>query len=257
MKNNTEIFSFSDFTVSGYIKLLDIAINNAFSFSSFSYEPLKTQKTIIWRHDVEFSPFIALKMAEIEAEKGVKATYFFQLHSEFYNVLEKEVSNVVYKIRSLGHDIGLHFDSHFFNVENEDELEKYLILEKQYFNAIFNTDIKAFSFHNTTKFILSCEKNEYAGLINVYSTYFKSLFSYCADSTGFWRYERLEDVLNNDQISKLQVLTHDAMWSQDVLPPRQRVFKSIDDNALRIKSFYDAALIKFGARNIDWEKVYE
>jgi hypothetical protein len=195
-------------------------------------------------------------MAKIENELGVKATYFFQLHSEFYNVLEKEISEIVFQIKSLGHEIGLHFDSHFFNIISENELEKYLTVEKIYFDSIFKTNIEVFSFHNTNEFILSCEKNKYAELINVYSSFYKSIFSYCADSTGFWRYDRLEDVLYNPQITKLQVLTHDAMWSYDIQSPRQRVFISIEENALRVKNFYDNALIKFKAKNIDWEKIY-
>jgi len=257
MEQNIDIYKFSDFTIDNYKKLINIAKKNNFTFSAFNDDFTKIEKPLLWRHDVEFSPFIALKMAKIENKLGVKTTYFFQLHSEFYNALEKEISVIINKIRLLGHDIGIHFDSHFFNIYNENDLEKYLSLDTKYFNAIFKTNIKVFSFHNTNKFILSCEKQKYAGLLNVYSKYFKSTFSYCADSTGFWRYERLEDVLNDTNINKLQVLTHDAMWNKKTLPPRQRVFKSVEENMFRLKKFYDNALIKFGAKNIDWDKVYE
>ena len=210
---NIDKYRFKDFTISNYQKIIQTAKRNNFQFSFF-YEPYSSgAKHLLWRHDVEFSPFIALKMAEIEVEEGVKATYFFQLHGEFYNVLEKEISEIVYKIKALGHDIGIHFDSHYFDVTNEEDLEKYLTLDTQYFNSIFEIDIKVFSFHNTNSFILSCEKENYAGLINVYSRFFKDNFSYCADSTGYWRYERLVDVLNDSNGQKLQVLTHDAMWS--------------------------------------------
>ena len=257
MTNNSELYKFSDFTLINYKKLINIAKKNNYSFSSFEPSFPGNEKLILWRHDVEFSPFIALKMAIIEAEEGEKATYFFQLHSEFYNILEKEISEIVDKIKLLGHDIGLHFDPHFFNIEKEAELEKHLELDKQYFNAIFDTNIKVFSFHNTNKFILSCENHQYAGLINVYSKYFKSDFSYCTDSTGFWRYERLEEVLNDPGITKLQVLTHDAMWNDNVLSPRQRVLTSVEANMERVKKFYDQALSKVGVKNVDWDKVYE
>jgi hypothetical protein len=63
----------------------------------------------------------------------------------------------------------------------------------------------------------------------------------------------LEEVLNNPAINRLQVLTHDAMWSDTVLPPRQRVFKSIDEHAQRLKKHYDAILKHHGAKNIDWQ----
>ena len=255
--NNRVKFRFEDFTLTNYRTMIQIAKKNNYQFKFFFEQNDIESKVILWRHDVEFSPFISLKMAEIEADEGVKATYFFQLHAEFYNLLEKAISEIVFKIQSYGHDIGLHFDSHYFNVTTEKDLEKYLALDTRFFNEIFNTDIKAFSFHNTNDFILSCENDRYAGLINVYSKHFKDNFSYCADSTGYWRYERLADVLNNPEVHRLQVLTHDAMWSKEILPPRQRVFLSIDENARRIKQWYDDTLKIFKAKNIDLNKVYE
>jgi hypothetical protein len=250
---NERKYRFDDFTINNYRTIIQTAKKNEYQFSFFHEPYLRDTRQILWRHDVEFSPFIALQMAEIEATEGVKATYFFQLHAEFYNLLEKAISEIVLKIKSYGHDIGLHFDSHYFNVTNEKNLEKYLALDTRFFNEIFNMDIKVFSFHNTNDFILSCENDRYAGLINVYSKYFKEKFSYCADSTGYWRYERLADVLNNPEVHRLQVLTHDAMWSRETLPPRQRVFLSIDENARRIQQWYDDTLKKFGAKNIDWD----
>lgn len=41
-----------------------------------------------------------------------------------------------------------------------------------------------------------------------------------------------------------------------MLPPRQRVFKVIEDRATWLKKFYDDTLKKFGATNIDWEDIY-
>jgi hypothetical protein len=255
--DNSEKYRFADFIMQNYRKMVQAAKQQGFQFKFYNDTFSSEKRQVIWRHDVEFSPFIALEMAEIERDEGIKATYFFQLHGEFYNVLEKEVSDIVYKIKALGHDIGLHFDSHYFDIDNEENLEKYLDMDTRYFNAIFNTDIKAFSFHNTNPFVLACEKEQYAGLINVYSAYFKEHFAYCSDSTGFWRYESLIDVLNNTIVQKLHVLTHDAMWSSEILSPRQRVFTSVDENALRIKQWYDTTLSKFGAKNVDCNEVYE
>lgn len=257
-ENNQQTYLFDDFTLENYRKIIQLAKSNHFEFSFFYDQHNNANvKTVLWRHDVEFSPFVALRMAHIEAAEGAKATYFFQLHSECYNVLEEAVADIVLKIKALGHDIGLHFDIHFFNINDEIDLETYLSLDIHYFNAIFGTNIKVFSFHNTNSFVLSCDKHFYSGIVNVYSTYFKEHFTYCSDSTGYWRYERLIDVLNDPKVQKLHVLTHDAMWSKTVLPPRQRVFLSIDENSWRIKKWYDDTLKKFGAKNVDWNHVLE
>lgn len=252
--NNHIIYRFEDFTISNYKSLLQKAKELGFHFVNITELSL-FPKSLFLRHDVEFSPFIALKMALIEAELDIKSTYFFQLHGELYNVVEKDISAIVKNIKALGHEIGLHFDSHYFDIKDEAELDKYLEIDKRYFNAIFETDIKAFSFHNTNSFILSCEKETYANLINVYSKKIKESCTYCSDSTGYWRFEKLTDVLENPDVKKLHLLIHDAMWSERILSPRQRVFKAIDDNGERIKKWYDKTLKDFGAKNIDFNEI--
>lgn len=251
--SNEQKYRFADFTLQNYRRLIQIAKSQKFDFISFKDIPHIKSKNILWRHDVEFSPEIALKMAEIESGEQVQATYFFQLHSEFYNVLERHNTEILYRIKSLGHEIGLHFDTHFYNIEAEDDLEKYLKIDKAYFESVYGFKLNVFSFHNTNAFILNCKKKKYAGLLNVYSDFVMKRYSYCSDSTGIWRFEVLEDVLNDSRIRNLQVLTHDAMWQEDLLPPRQRVFRSIDARAEYLKSFYDERLAIFGVKNIDWD----
>lgn len=248
---NREKFSFDYFTIENYRKQLILAIDNGFQFISFTDRYIENRKEILWRHDVEFSPDIALKMARIEYDLGVTSTYFFQIHSEFYNIFEKHFSNILYETKSLGHHIGLHFDPHYYNVKTENELIYYINQDKRFFEQVFNLKLETFSFHNTTPFLLKFEKKQYCEMTNVYSDHYKARYAYCADSTGYWRYEILEDVLKNEKIKHLQVLIHDAMWSEEVLSPRQRVRKSIQNNAERIKNLYDLILDAFDAKNID------
>lgn len=250
---NREKYKFDYFTLNNYRKLLELAIANNFQFISFSDNFASERKDIIWRHDVEFSPDIALDMAKIENELDVRTTYFFQIHSEFYNIFERYFSDILKEIQSLGHYIGLHFDSHYYSVQTVEELDKYIKIDKEYFEKVFNIKLNVFSFHNTTPFILSCEDFRYGGLINVYSSFFKENYKYCADSTGYWRYEILDEVLCDPKIRHLHVLVHDAMWTKEVFSPRKRIYKSIQDNADRIKNQYDKILSSFGAKNIDDE----
>jgi len=248
---NREIYNFDYFTLNNYQKLLELAIVKNFWFISFTDDFVEERKDVLWRHDVEFSPDIALKMAKMENALGIKATYFFQLHSEFYNILEQYFSNILLEIKSLGHFIGLHFDSHYYNIQKEKELDEYISLDKEYFEKVFKIKLGVFSFHNTNPFILSCDKFRYGGLINVYSSFFKIKYNYCTDSTGYWRYQILDEVLKNPTVCHLQVLIHDAMWTEEVLSPRKRVMKSIQSNAERIKRQYDQGLLLLGANNID------
>lgn len=248
MDNSTK-FYFSDFTLTNYQKLLKLAATRyIFRFFDQNY----VNSSILLRHDLEFSIPIALKMAHIEAALGIKATYFVQLHSEFYNALEKDSIKSILAIKNLGHQIGLHFDSLFWNVETEDQMTNHILIDKEVLEKYTGATVKAFSFHNNTEFTLSCRKEKYAGLFNVYSDYFRKHYAYNADSLGYWRYERLEDRLTEAKEDSIQVLIHDGMWQEEVLPPRRRIFKVIDDRAKWLKKIYDDYLKKIGGTNIDW-----
>lgn len=243
---NREKYKFDDFTLANYERLVALAVEKGYNFISYTDEFIENRKDMLWRHDVEFEPDVALKMAEIEHKYSVKATYFFQIHSPFYNIFDKHYTDVFHKIYALGHDVGLHFDSHFYGINDEAQLNKYIELDRTYFEAVMGVKIKTYSFHNTTPFTQSCLKPMYGGLINVYSSHFKEKYSYCSDSLGYWRFDRLEEVLNDDNIQHLQVLTHDANWTEEVLSPRKRVRKFVYDKAEKMYNEQVYGLIKKG-----------
>ena len=231
---NREKYRFDDFTLANYQRLIKLAKEKGFHFILHKNEFVSMRKDIIWRHDVEFEPDIALKMAQIEHEESVQATYFFQLHCPYYNVLDPHYREVFHDIKNLGHHVGLHFDSAYWGINDENQLNDYIVLDKEYLEKNMDVEIDTFSFHNTTPFTQSCLQYKYGGLINVYSSYFKEHYNYCGDSLGYWRFDRLEDVLNDDKVQHLQVLTHDANWSDEVLSPRKRFVKVMREHAERL-----------------------
>ena len=231
---NREKYRFDDFTFKNYRKLIQLAKAKGFQFILHQDKFVSERKDIIWRHDVEFEPDYALWMAQIEHEEGVKATYFFQLHSPYYNVVDSHYREVFHQIKELGHCVGLHFDSAYWGIIDESQLNDFIIHDKEYLEKNMGVEIDTFSFHNTTPFTQSCLEYRYGGLINVYSSYFKEHYSYCGDSLGYWRYDRLEDVLNDDKVQHLQVLTHDGNWNEEVLSPRKRFSMVMYDRAKRL-----------------------
>lgn len=223
---NKEKYQFDYFTLKNYQRLVALAIDRGFYFISYTDDFLEERKDVLWRHDVEFEPDIALKMAEIEYSLGAKATYFFQMHSPYYNLFDPHYTKVFNKIKSLGHNVGLHFDSHYYGIDNENQLNEYIELDKIYFETVLNVKIDVYSFHNTTSFTQRCLARTYGGLINVYSSFFREHFDYCGDSLGYWRFDVLGEMLENPNVRHLQVLTHDANWSEEVLSPRKRLTKA-------------------------------
>ena len=104
---NREKYKFDDFTFTNYRKLIQLAKAQGFEFILHKDDFKAERKDIIWRHDVEFEPDLALKMAQIEHEEGVQATYFFQLHSGYYNLFDQHYTKVFHDIEALGHHCGL------------------------------------------------------------------------------------------------------------------------------------------------------
>ena len=246
--NQFEQYHYEDFTRSHYEACIDVAKDN---YEFVGYEAaLDEKRNVLWRHDVDFSMHIAKKLAQIEARKNVKATYFIYPHCEFYNLLEKEIFFLVKDIQSMGHDIGLHFDSHFYDIKDTSELDEALKKEKNLLDTFFEIDVKVFSFHNTNDFTMSCEEWEYGGMINAYSKFFKSEVGYCSDSNGIWRFSRLMDVLINADFQKLHVLTHPEWWQENPMSPRQKIQRCIEERAMKNLMYYDDLLSRVNRPNI-------
>lgn len=249
MTNSTK-YHFSDFTRENYRSLLRLA-KSKYKFINFTGSPIE-DGSVLWRHDVDYSPQSALKLAKIENEEGVKSTFFLLLHSEFYNMLEKVNTECFKNISKLGHEIGLHFDASYYSIQNVESLEKYLTIESTFLGEILGIKIKAFSFHNPFEFELSCTENKYAGLINTYATRFHKEIGYCSDSNGYWRHSRLEDVLKDSKFKSIQILTHPEWWQDEVLSPKQRVLRCIEGRSEYVRSNYENFLKLHGRSDIDW-----
>lgn len=225
-------YRIEDFTIGKYKEFLTDA-RKSFTFASFDNIP-SDERHILLRHDLDLSVSTGLEVATVEHEFGVSATYFILLHSPFYNLLEYRNFNMIKEILSLGHKIGLHFDSHFYNISNEDELNDKISLEKKFLNELFGIDIKVFSFHLTNAFTMQCRKFNYGGLINVYADLFQTQYEYCSDSYGVWRYKRLFDVVRETKSRGLHILTHPEWWTHGEAMPEHRIKNIVDKLTLEL-----------------------
>lgn len=235
-----ELGHIKDFTTSQYIELLKLAKIN-YKFIGYQDIP-RNERFILWRHDCDYSLNRSLRLARIENREQIKSTYFLNPHCDFYNLLEKSQSQIVREIITLGHDIGLHFDAGFYNIQSENQLDKLVKKEATWLNDWFGIMPTVFSFHNPTEFLLSCDRESYGDLLNCYSKMFKDTISYCSDSNGYWRFRRLRDVLEKGTDLCLQVLTHPAWWQEKPMYPRERIFRTVYGRAKFTMNSYDQGL---------------
>lgn len=246
-------YFFEDFTEEHYTHCLELA-QKSYLFRSF-HDFSKKEHFVIWRHDIDISPQRALRLAEIESKMGISATYFLRLHSEFYNLFEKEIYDLFKQIILLGHNIGLHFETKFYLIEEESKLIEHLNYEKNLLENLFRQEINAFSFHNPEKFELSFNKASYANMINTYSDYFTKTVGYCSDSNGYWRFRRLQDVLISREDKQLQVLTHPSLWQPYPCSPRERIQRCLDGRMKNAASLYDRTLQLSNRENVGLDRI--
>ena len=74
------------------------------SFREYIKNPDK-KKVLILRHDVDRFPKQSLKMAKLEHEMGITATYYFRIRK---STLKPEI---IKEIAALGHEIGYHYEN--------------------------------------------------------------------------------------------------------------------------------------------------
>ncbi len=241
-------YYFKDFTEESYQRLLKNAKIN-YNFICYG-EYNKSGKNIILRHDIDFSVHRAYKLAILEAQQNIRATYFVSLHSDYYNLFEKEIVELIAKIIAMGHEIGLHFDPVFYD-HVSGNLTKYLTWEKTILEKLFKQPIYVFSIHNPdVGHWLDVNKKKIGGMLNAYSACFKENYHYCSDSNGYWRFERIGDVFKEAKEIKLHILIHPEWWTPRAISPRQRIFRCIDGRARKQRTRYRALLKNWGRKDI-------
>jgi hypothetical protein len=203
-----------DFSYDSYKQLLKLLLKNRSNlcFKDF-IDDTQQNDFLILRHDVDFSPESALRMAEIESSMGIKATYFVLLTCQYYNLLNEK--NILFPRRlvEMGHEVGLHYDSKVFELIDNDPMNL-LLLQSSVLSQIADYEIKSISMHNPS---LS-GTDPFRGVnqfINAYDERFTKSISYFSDSCGAWRDEFVACLREDNIPSRMQLLIHPIFWREE------------------------------------------
>lgn len=196
-----------NFTYYDYAGLIELLKEKGYTFCDY-HDYKEIPRCVILRHDIDQSPAAALKMAEIEAEHGVKSTYFLLLRTDFYNPASKTVQEQVRRIRALGHEIGLHFDEMAYE-EDLGTIDEKIQREAEILSAICGDSIRCVSMHRPSKRTLEANI-EIPGIVNSYGKTFFRDFKYLSDSRRNWR-EPVLNIVRSGEYDRLHILTH-AFW---------------------------------------------
>jgi hypothetical protein len=176
------------FDLEHYRELLEAARQGGYRFAFFDRDP--QDGDLLLRHDVDLSLDAALRLAELEADAGVAATYFVMRESVFYNLASEEGRTAIESLRELGHRVGLH--AVWPRAELDDRFDPVV------------------AWHNPEPAYLTDPIDEAA---NVMEPRFFSPETYRSDSNQHWRNGCPHEELRAGTFPWLQLLTHPEIWA--------------------------------------------
>ena len=175
------------FTLEHYRELLESARMGGYRFATFESPPRRGD--VLLRHDVDLSLDAALRMAQLEADEGVVATYFLMTESVFYNLASKEGVEAIARLRELGHRLGLH-----------------AVYPKARLDERFDPVV---AWHNPDPEYMT---QPVTGAVNVMQEGYFVPPTYRSDSNHRWRFGCPHEELRIGAFPWLQVLTHPEIW---------------------------------------------
>ncbi len=93
------------FSPAAYRELLRGLLAQARPFVLFRDAP---DAGLLLRHDVDYSPEWAADLAQVNADLGVRGTFFFLTDSPLYNLFAASSRAALERVAALGQDVGLH-----------------------------------------------------------------------------------------------------------------------------------------------------
>ena len=202
----------NDFTLSGLSFLLQQFQLKGYIFSDFD-KPVTEKGTVLLRHDVDVDLDAAHCVASLEAEMGVRATFFFLVSSPIYNIVSQKGAAICREIVAMGHKVGLHLDPRPYE-QSGTTLQTGTLLEKVILEKVCGVEVRHFSVHrpssNTTPVPVTL-----ADMTSTYSDAYVKRISYSSDSMGWWKFGKFIDSQEFEGIRSVQLLLHPFWWFSD------------------------------------------
>lgn len=189
------------FSLDSYRELIQGGLTKGFRPMGFCDEP-RDGRTLLLRHDVDYSLEMAVHVARVNAELGVAATFFILVRAHGYNPRSKASASRLEELVKLGQRIGVHVAGAAEDVAGDFEcLSQEVQVER------------VFSWHNPTSAIIERYRDQesVAGLTNVYSRRFLDDALYRSDSNLDRRYEELASAFDAG-MGTVHLLLHPINW---------------------------------------------
>ena len=213
-----------DFTLTTYKKLLVAIKQSGYAFYTFE-EWCRGEaqgRYVILRHDVDSKAGNSLTIAGIEAEMGIRATYYFRI------VPRSNQPEIIRAIAGLGHEIGYHYeDLSLFSGDTEKAYDHFK-MQLEYFRCFY--PVKTICMHGspTSKWDNRdlWKTYNYRDLGIIGEPYLDLLIQ--PEITYFTDTARMWDGTNYNVRDKQQVSTEQQSDEKEFTPTQQRVSNCSD-----------------------------
>ena len=225
------------YNISSYKNILNEFLFRGFEFNDFTQLKSRKVKSVLLRHDVDNDVIAAKEMAYVEAENGVKSTYFFMINSPMYNLFSRHNFLAVMEILSMGHFLGLHYDQGFDQMLrlNTERTLKNIERDSQYLEDSFGSKIAAVSFHQPSSCLLKSSAFRLTKRVNTYDKAALMDYAYFSDSNRSLDYNSLINhisrSIDDSHTGNIQLLIHPMWWvyeQQEIT----KVWNNVMENAL-------------------------
>jgi hypothetical protein len=165
----------------------------------------------ILRHDVDYSPVAALRLARLEAKRGYRATYFLLLSSTCYSLLTPEAAALAPQLVELGHEVGLHYDLGVFKELPRERWDDLLRAQVLLLSRLAGAPVCSIAMHQPG---LNGEDPFAApmGFLNAYDDAFFKEMPYLSDSCRAWRDSAWEILSGGPVPPRFQAVFHPINW---------------------------------------------
>ena len=175
------------------------------------------------RHDVDVCLRRALRMAEIEHELGVRATYMLMTDSPLYALEDDASKQIIRRLATMGHEIGLHYNPDEGERTGDRRVsawEARIDSACEQLEKVSGLPVASISFHRPPA---QCLQGPLTvnGRVNAYAS--QLMDWYLSDSKGYWREgEPLPHLLRPRKLL-LQLLLHPIWWGAEHMRAEDRL----------------------------------
>lgn len=197
------------FSIDDYRALLQALLEAGYDFRTVTeMDAWGGAKSCYLRHDVDFHVVGADVMAEADADAGIRSTFFILVEG-YYNIQARENTELIKRIASFGHEIGLHYDLRTFPEESI-AAEELLGFQATCLERVSGDSVRSIVMHEP-----SAGHGDYFREHARYTHPHASRFSdvaYISDSCRAWRDERLLECLDPTGPQRLLLNLHPELW---------------------------------------------